>query len=1156
MSRAPVALGDEEAPVKESTPYHVGFEELTQANEAKDMEFYNRVGRGEGLAKLLGSSPDHGLNPDPNASGPDSVTEHRRIFGANKYPEVPPKNFFVLVWEVVQDPILILLIAAAAVSTILGSAIPEEREKRHWIEGIAIWVAVIIVTLVGAGNDYSKDLQFRKLNAQKDKIQIKVIRGGEQVLVENTDLVVGDVVFLDTGDKVVADALVLDSQGLTMDEASLTGESDPMKKNLQEDPWVMSGTQVTEGSGHVLVIAVGLNSTWGKTMALVSEAGDDETPLQEKLGVLAGAIGKIGFGVAVCCFIAQLIKWCVVNKGFPIKKINDNGPIQFFLYAITIIVVAVPEGLPLAVTISLAYSMKKMMTDNNFVRVLAACETMGGATAICSDKTGTLTENRMTVVKGWFGGRKYDTAPRENDLDPVLLEELKMNCALNSKATFKIEKDGRMEFVGNRTECALLLFMNRELGSDYNAYRKSFEKSVEKVYGFSSAKKMASVLVRLSGNYRLYNKGAAEWVLKRCTRCMVQGVIVEMTPALQDQLLEEVTIMAKSGLRCICLTYADFALADPNRPAEFFENADNVDDNLTCIGIVGIKDPVRPEVPGAVRTCKRAGITVRMVTGDNIHTARHIARECGILYDMGPNKPEPVAMEGPVFREMLKEESFVALRARMNDGDKDALKEIRAQIDHVRVLARSSPEDKLQLVRLLKELGEVVAVTGDGTNDAPALKESDVGLAMGIAGTEVAKEAADIVIMDDNFSSIVKSVLWGRSVFANIRKFLQFQLTVNLVALVTAFVGAVAGGHEPLNILQLLWVNLIMDTMGALALATEDPHPRLLLQRPNGRTEHLINWKMAKHIFVQGCYQMLWMFLCLYLLPTGPKGLESYLVHSEQSFYETDCAKHAETVLATKMVNVNSTNLPDVVKFACNVVSYCGFPYKSPAQSCVLNSNWENAAVPTDLSTAVCGGTYGSGNNKNCDRFQWVQAVDNKLEKEYKDYNEDEYKRPLSLLFNIFICTQVANEINARRINDEYNIFEGFFNNWIFLAIIAITMGLQAIIINFLGLFFKVEPLDWREWLASIAIGMGAWPISLLTRFITRNIPSCVQFEAMLPPEVDDPALQRELEAEAASHKHNHHNRNNANGHIFNGHYADATFKSGDIEAANRSALS
>ncbi|GFR47750.1 hypothetical protein Agub_g9515 [Astrephomene gubernaculifera] len=1115
MPRDTTMQGDVEAPASASCSYGVGFQELTSANEVEDMEFYERVGKAEGLARLLSSSVESGLNPDPGSTGPDSVAEHRRVFGANTYREAPPKNFFALVWEVVQDPILILLILAALVSTVLGSAIPEERKNKHWIEGVAIWVAVIVVTLVGAGNDYSKDLQFRKLNALKDKIKIKVIRGGDLTLVDNTDIVVGDVVFLDTGDKVVADGLVIRSEDLTLDEASLTGESEPVKKDTRSAPWVKSGTKVTQGSGHVLVTAVGEHSEWGRTLALVAEAGDEETPLQAKLEVLAVAIGKIGFAVAVCCFIAQLIKWCVVNRGFPIKKINDNGPIQFFLYAITIIVVAVPEGLPLAVTISLAYSMKKMLKDNNFVRVLSACETMGGATAICSDKTGTLTENRMTVVEGWFGGRKYDTAPSSTDLHPVLLQELVMNCALNSKATFEIKPDGKMEFTGNGTECALLLLLHRNFDVDYKAVRHQHEKNMVKMYGFSSAKKMASVLIRLSDRLRLYNKGAAEWVLARCTKLQTESGAVEMTPLVRESLLGVVTAMAKRGLRCICLAHADFPLEDPNRAADFFESSDNVDANLTCVGLVGIKDPVRPEVPAAVATCKRAGITVRMVTGDNIHTAQHIARECGILYELIPTASgaggvtELRAMEGPAFREMIKDPAFVELRRLMNEGDKAALQQLRDKINHVRVLARSSPEDKLQLVRLLKEMGDVVAVTGDGTNDAPALKESDVGLAMGMTGTEVAKEAADIIILDDNFSSIVKSVLWGRAVFANIRKFLQFQLTVNLVALVTAFVGAVAGGHEPLNILQLLWVNLIMDTMGALALATEDPHPALLLQRPNGRTEYLINWRMCKHIAVQGSYQILFMFLCLYLLPTGPKGLEQYKVHTRPYYYNLNCAEKARDALPGR-VNITTANLDSAADFSCNVLTSCGLPYTTniTTSPCVLADPWVAAGMrmPSDRGEAVCMGPFGF-NTTNCDLNDWVQAVESRLDDDFKTYEEDEYKRPLSVLFNIFICTQVANEINSRRINDEYGIFSGFFNNWIFLAVIAITMGLQAIIINFLGIFFRVVSLNWQEWLVSLAIGAGAWPLSLLTRFISRNLPCCAAFEAQLPPEIDDPAL-------------------------------------------------
>lgn len=354
------------------------------------------------------------------------------------------------------------------------------------------------------------------------------------------------------------------------------------------------------------------------------------------------------------------------------------------------------------------------------MRVLAACETMGGCTNICSDKTGTLTENRMTVTEGWFAGKKFDACPAPGDISGELLKELQTNIALNSKAFLMEGEKGKIEFVGNRTECALLMLM-RQWGEDYVAWRANRAADLVQLFGFSSARKMASVLVKREGKYRNYNKGAAEWVLKLCTSVMTEsGASVPLSDAAREELYGVVTAMASRGLRCICLSYVDWPIE--GKPAEFFQSSENLDVGLTAMAIVGIKDPVRKEVPDAVYTCQLAGITVRMVTGDNIHTAKHIARECGILTDEG------VALEGPVFRTMPDSELLPLLPT-------------------LQVLARSSPEDKLMLVRKLKGLGNVVAVTGDGTNDAPALKESDVGLAMGIAGTEVAKEAADIVIL-------------------------------------------------------------------------------------------------------------------------------------------------------------------------------------------------------------------------------------------------------------------------------------------------------------------------------------------------------------------------------------------------------------------------
>mmetsp|Transcript_211 Transcript_211/g.228 ORF Transcript_211/g.228 Transcript_211/m.228 type:complete len:653 (-) Transcript_211:390-2348(-) len=523
----------ESSSLKESY-YGVSFEQLNKANEDKDNELILKLGGLEGLARALHTDLSNGLDTKKQDGG--SLEDRSAVFGSNRYKETPPKSFFSLVWDVLQDPIVILLCIAAGISTTIGAAIPEEREANHWIEGVAIWIAVLIVTMVGAGNDYSKDIQFRKLNAKKDDVEVKVVRNGVNELISNTQVVVGDVLILDTGDKVCADGLTVKSFGLTIDEASLTGESDPMKKGVfgagSDDSWVRSGTQVTEGSGSILVLAVGEQSEWGKTLALVSNAGSEDTPLQEKLETLAGAIGKAGMVVAVVCFIAQLIKWCVDNKGFPIKRINDNGPIQFLLYSITIVVVAVPEGLPLAVTISLAYSMKKMMKDNNFVRVLAACETMGGATAICSDKTGTLTENRMTVVEGWFAGTMFDRLPKLEEISPTAREILVLNSAVNSKAFLLFHPeavggkgggDGGMrdplplssstnassssmpnlaataikELVGNRTECALLLML-RAWNIEYDKVRQSYEDSVVRLFGFSSARKMSSCIVSLS----------------------------------------------------------------------------------------------------------------------------------------------------------------------------------------------------------------------------------------------------------------------------------------------------------------------------------------------------------------------------------------------------------------------------------------------------------------------------------------------------------------------------------------------------------------------------------------------------------------------------------------------------------------------------------
>ena len=742
----------------------IGFEtnpdEIERLNENRGQkEVLKELGGIDALLEKLCVSGESGIPHDVI-----NTKARQNMFGSNVYKEKPPKSLWSLVAEQFEDQVLQLLMFAALISTVLGVAVEEQRHEGAYVDGIAIWCAVVLVSMVGAINNYQKEKQFRNINQQRDAIDVTVLRSGKEMTVRSYQIVVGDIMLVDTGDKLVADGLLVLGNDLIIDESSLTGESEPMMKDRAKNPFVWTGTQVSEGSGKFMVTAVGERSEWGKTMAMI--VGDsEETPLQKMLGELAILIGKIGTVVAAACFIVLVASHFSKNSGFGLKDINHI--LEFFIFAITIIVVAVPEGLPLAVTISLAYSMMKMMKENNFVRVLEACETMGGATAICSDKTGTLTENRMTVIKCWLSGVLNETVPKGDDIDPMLRDILADGISINSKAHLLLKEDQEtVQFIGNRTECALLMML-RNWGTEYKPIRKTAD--VVKLFQFTSERKMSSVVIKkASGQLVLYSKGAAEILLRKSVNSLGSGN--QITP-LDDEQREKfeklIDSLASNGLRTLCLCYRN---VDPSEDLELVER------DLTLAAIVGIKDPLRKETADAVAQCKEAGITVRMVTGDNLKTAKHIGAECGIFFGDG------ICLEGQDFRAMSEEQLIPML-------------------PKLQVLARSSPSDKLILVRLLKKQGEVVAVTGDGTNDAPALKESNVGLSMGKTGTEVAKEASDIVILDDNFSSIVKSVLWGRSIFRNIRKFLQFQVTINLVALALSFVAVISQKGMPLTVL-------------------------------------------------------------------------------------------------------------------------------------------------------------------------------------------------------------------------------------------------------------------------------------------------------------------------------------------------------------------
>ncbi|XP_029133669.2 plasma membrane calcium-transporting ATPase 1 isoform X2 [Labrus bergylta] len=1021
----------------------------------KIQECYGDV---NGLCARLRTSPVDGLD-----GSSEDIDRRKQEFGQNLIPPKKPKTFVQLVWEALQDVTLIILEVAAIISLGLSFYKPPDAERQNcgsaaggveedgeaeagWIEGAAILLSVVCVVLVTAFNDWSKEKQFRGLQSRIEQEQkFTVVRGGQMVQIKVSEIVVGDIAQVKYGDLLPADGILIQGNDLKIDESSLTGESDHVKKTLDKDPMLLSGTHVMEGSGKILVCAVGINSQTGIIFSLLGASEEDgeekaekekkkeklkeelkkkkikdkkskkddkskkgtdkdgvemqplkedgeldkkkknlpkkeKSVLQGKLTKLAVQIGEAGLFMSALTVLILITRFLIDTfwvQGVPWSKecmpIYMQFFVKFFIIGVTVLVVAVPEGLPLAVTISLAYSVKKMMKDNNLVRHLDACETMGNATAICSDKTGTLTMNRMTVVQTYIAGRYYKKVP-EPGLIParildLLIQGIGVNCAYTTKIMPPEKEGGLPRQIGNKTECALLGF-SLDLRRDYQTVRNEIpEEKLFKVYTFNSVRKsMSTVLKNYDGSYRMYSKGASEILLRKCCKILVSsGDAKSFKPRDRDDLVKKVIEpMASEGLRTICLAYRDFP-ASEGEPD--WEDEAHILSGLTCISVVGIEDPVRPEVPEAIRKCQRAGITVRMVTGDNINTARAIASKCGILQP----GDDFLCIEGKEFNRRI--------RNPMGEIEQERIDKIWPKL---RVLARSSPTDKHTLVKgiidsTVLEKRQVVAVTGDGTNDGPALKKADVGFAMGIAGTDVAKEASDIILTDDNFSSIVKAVMWGRNVYDSISKFLQFQLTVNVVAVIVAFTGACITQDSPLKAVQMLWVNLIMDTFASLALATEPPTEALLLRDPYGRKKPLISRTMMKNILGHGVYQLTVIFTLLF---------------AGEKIFDIDSGRNA--------------------------------PLHAP---------------PSEHYTIV---------------------------------------------FNTFVLMQIFNELNARKIHGERNVFEGVFNNPIFCSIVLGTFVIQFVIVQFGGKPFSCVRLNIEQWLWCTFLGLG----SLLWGQLVSSIPT------------------------------------------------------------------
>ena len=816
--------------------------ELEEAVTERDKDAIAKAGGHLGIADKLKTDPKLGLCGTELSE--ENLTKRKEAFGVNEFEYTPPKSFLQLCRDALDDLTVQILCVAAIISLGIGAGLKKHREEYGYLEGIAIVLVVFVVVFLQAYIDYVKEQKFRQLNSIKDNYAVKVVRNGEVHAVTAGEVLVGDVVEVSAGDKVPADGVFLEGSKLRADEAAMTGEPIGIAKSHDKDPFLLSGTTISEGSGRMAVVAVGSNSQWGVILkTLIVEPS--YTPLQDRLDVLVVTVGNFGIGAAIATFVASMIRWIVngsEGEGWDGVEILD-----YLINSVTIVVVAIPEGLPLAITLGLAFAMRKMMADQNLVRRLEACETMGSATQLNADKTGTLTQNRMTVTDAYLGGTQYDSVPPK-DISDEFAALLAESVCVNSDANLAHNENGTIDHIGSKTECALLQMVEdlRTAGkgnlpaSTNFAYVAGREKhEVAQRYHFTSARKRMSTAVPMNGGVRLHVKGASEIVVKLCTKMMqTDGSVTDFSADDLAAAEKAITAMASTGLRTLCIAYVDLDTA----PGALGEEPPEA--NLTLLGVAGIKDPIRPETAEAVRLLRQAGVVVRMVTGDNKLTAEAIAREAGILED----GDDGLILEGPVFRKMSQsEKEAVAVK--------------------IRVLARSSPADKLTLCNLQKSLGEVVSVTGDGTNDAPALKDADVGFALCIAGTEIAKEACDIVILDDNIASMAKAVLWGRNVFQSIRKFLQFQLVVNVVAVSLNFISAAAGITElPLAAVPLLWVNMIMDSMGALALATEPPSPHLMERKPFGRSAPLVNREMWRNIVVMSVYQLI---VCLVLLFAG-----------------------------------------------------------------------------------------------------------------------------------------------------------------------------------------------------------------------------------------------------------------------------------------------
>ena len=1149
-----------------------------RGTEYQDIKYFEE---NEGTEKLFNS-----LKTDVE-KGIYSTKGREETFGSNKVflEEVP--HFCMFVWESLEDLMVRILIASALVQIILSAAVSNDGESTDWVDGVSIVLAILVVVLVGSITNYKKEQKFHELNEiQAEGTKFIVIRNGTPEQLTSDDLLVGDLISVVYGDVVAADLLLVEGNGIKMDESALTGESDAMKKEpfqkcleLKKNgekvpsPIILSGTHCIEGNGKAIVLAVGDHSQKGIIKRTVYNAQEkSQTPLEQKLDRIAELIGYFGLIAGIVTLIALFIRFGVrfsvemkeYDKDSKIEAIMtaylQNDPheildlevkshtnnklinpvseiygqiIDIIILCVSIIVVAIPEGLPLAVTLSLAFSIKKMMDKNNLVRKMHACETMGGANYICTDKTGTLTKNEMSVFKILTGkgekelaqnmevtnvGKLDDDDSNKNNKqiredyktifsNQTFWDTLKLAIALNVDSTItKLNEpdiNGDMEIceTKNKTDKAFIDFLYR-FRSPISVEKEKYLKveGTYKQFPFDSKRKRMTTFVlnkAFQKGCRLFSKGGAENVSTFCKSYLDPdtGSIKPLENGIISRIKESIEEFNKNKLRSLYIAYKDITEKEYNECEKVNNDNKLIDQyDLVFLAVFGIKDSLRDGVKEAVQKCKDASVNVIMVTGDNIITATAIAKECNILGDdidlknLEKNQIEenpeqmndalkkndyinelltnqPQALTGNSFYNIVggliceecridsnfckcpKTEAEAKQIAKDTKQDpkpikKDAIKNIdnfKKITENLKVMARSQPLHKYALVLGLKSLGSVVAVTGDGTNDAPALSKSDVGFAM-FAGTDIAKQASDIVIIDNNFSSIITAIIYGRNIYDNIRKFLQFQLTVNFCACLIVFICACIGNETPLTPIQMLWVNLIMDSLGSLALATEPPYEELLKREPTKRNESIINGRMWKHIIIQSLVQIT-ILLVLYLL--APKFIR-----------ERDLIRLAENSL----------------------IYYCygKLPGDTDPKNIIYGteSYWDNnIRLLKNIDSEECG--------------EFSKRIN--LSLAYQEYYKSNgASSHMTIIFNVFVYYTLFNQINCRVIDDSFNIFIRMNKSLLFPLICFLEMALQAIIIEFgnEALHVVERGLTINHWGFSLLFSCITFFISIIVKLI------------------------------------------------------------------------